>query len=105
MKIIALDFQYFEDCPNHVILSNNLLEAIQGFEDKIELKRIIVESEEVAQQIHFRGSPTVLINGTDIENVPAPIHASLSCRYYRNGIPSVEMIHGIILEQISQEGF
>ena len=100
---VFIEFQYFEDCPNHAILSNNLLQAIRGFEEKIEMKKIIVEDEETAQQIHFRGSPTVLINGNDIEDAPAPHHASLSCRFYRNGVPSSDMIHKIIVEQLSQK--
>lgn len=101
MKKVTIEFQYFEDCPNYVILLNNLFQAIHGLEDKIELKKIIVENEETAQQIHFRGSPTVLINGNDIEDSPAPHQASLSCRFYRNGIPSPEMIHKKIQEQLS----
>ncbi|MDL1892116.1 alkylmercury lyase, partial [Sphingobacteriales bacterium CHB3] len=54
-------------------------------------------------RVNFRGSPTLLINGEDVENMPAPERPSVACRYYLNGIPSPEAIRSRI-EQHRLEG-
>lgn len=100
---VKLEFQYFEGCPNHKKLSDNLQEAIKGLEDKIELKKVLVEVEEKAKQIGFRGSPTLLIDGEDIEGIPAPVDPNPSCRFYSNGIPKADEIRKMIIHKISKE--
>jgi len=45
---VKLQFQYFEGCPNHEKLYKNLMEALSGLEDKIELEKILVEDDETA---------------------------------------------------------
>ncbi len=37
---IKLEYQFFEGCPNHKKMSDNLETAIKGLEDKIELKKV-----------------------------------------------------------------
>ena len=53
---------------------------------------MLVDTPEKAELHKFRGSPTVLINGIDLEGLPEPESGNLACRYYSNGIPSVESI-------------
>lgn len=100
---IKLEFQYFEGCPNHAKMQKNLYEAIKGLEDKIELKKVLVEDEETAKQVGFRGSPTLLINGEDIEGVPVPNEPSLACRFYIGGVPSSDKIREMIVQKINLE--
>lgn len=100
---VKLEFQYFESCPNHVKLQNNLTEAIKGLEDKIEIEKVLVENEVTAMQVKFRGSPTLLINGEDLLGMPAPEEPSLACRYYPKGIPTSEEIRKAILQKINKE--
>jgi protein-disulfide isomerase len=64
----------------------------------IELKNIIVADNAKAERIGFRGSPTLLINGQDLLDMPKPENPSLSCRNYPNGIPTAEDIMDKILE-------
>jgi hypothetical protein len=99
MKKIRLEFQYFEDCPNHKKMKESLLKALQGIEEKVELIDVLVEDEQTAARVNFRGSPTLLINGEDIEKMPAPTRPFLTCRFYRNGIPSAETIRNRIEQQ------
>jgi hypothetical protein len=98
MSKIKIEYQYFEGCPNHEKMYKNILEAIAGLEDKVEIINILVENNDIAKRIGFRGSPTLLINGQDIEKMEIPKVSSFSCRYYPNGIPSVEIIRNKILE-------
>jgi len=101
MKKIVLEYQYFEGCPNHKTMWANLDRAILGVHDSVNLTKVLVEDQNTARRVHFRGSPTLLIDGRDIEDVPVPEEASLSCRFYRNGVPSAEMLRKIILDQLS----
>lgn len=100
---VKLEFQYFKDCPNHKKMSNNITEAIKESEDKIELIKILVEDEQTAKKVSFRGSPTLLINGEDIEGITRPENPSLACRFYVNGIPSSDEIRKIVLQTINME--
>jgi hypothetical protein len=97
---VKLEFQYFEGCPNHIKMWNNLESAIKGLENEIEIEKVLVEDEVTAMQIKFRDSPTLLINGEDLLGMPAPSEPSLACRYYPNGIPIAEEIRKIILQEI-----
>ena len=95
-KKIKIEVQYFNGCPNSSEMIHRVKEAIKGSEEKIEYNEVFVESNEIAEKIKFRGSPTVLINGEDIEGREAPESASLNCRVYENGLPSVEEIRNKI---------
>lgn len=83
--------QHFEGCPNSPILIERVKEAIKEFQD-VDYQEILVDSNDKAQEIKFRGSPTLLINGIDFENQPEPTNTNLTCRFYPNGLPSVEDI-------------
>lgn len=100
---VKLEFQYFEGCPNHKKMNDNLIEAIKGLEDKIELNKYLVADEETAKKFSFRGSPTLLINGKDIEGIPAPEEPALACRFYANGIPGADKIRQLIIQKLSME--
>ena len=96
-KKIKIDIQYFNGCPNSSEMIYRVKEAIKGSEEKIELNEVLVESNELAEKLKFRGSPTVLISGEDIEGREEPESASLNCSVYENGLPSVDEIREKIL--------
>ena len=89
---------FFDGCPNWQI-TNAHLEALSA-EFAFDLDRCHVDTDEDAQRLHFRGSPTVLIDGRDVfATSDEPI--GLSCRMYRTehglaGAPSVEQLHGAL---------
>jgi hypothetical protein len=84
---IVIEIQYFYGCPNSPILIERVNEALKGI-DNIEYKETIVDSNEKAAEVKFRGSPTLLINGEDFENQPEPCEPALMCRYFPDGLPS-----------------
>jgi len=79
-------------------------EAIIKINNKIDYTEVLVDTPEKAAQYKFRGSPTVLINGIDLEGLPEPVSGNLACRYYKNGIPAIETIIKIIENSENQEG-
>jgi hypothetical protein len=89
---IKIEIQYFNGCPNSGEMIKRVKEAILGFAHIVEYNELLVETNELAEKIKFRGSPTVLINGEDIEGREEPESASLNCRVYTNGLPEVEEI-------------
>jgi hypothetical protein len=102
MQKLRLEFQYFENCPNHEKLKESLLKALQGIEKEVEVIEVLVEDVQTAARVNFRGSPTLLINGKDVENMPAPELPFVACRFYPKGIPSPEAIRSKIDEQRSE---
>ena len=100
---VKLEFQYFEGCPNHIKMQNNLAEAIKGFEDKIEIEKVLVEDKVTARHVKFRGSPTLLINGEDLLGMPVPEEPAFACRFYVNGIPDADKIKKLIIQKINME--
>jgi glutaredoxin len=96
---IKIEIQHFRGCPNSEEMIKRVKEAILGFEDIVEYNELLVETNELAEKLKFRGSPTVLINGEDIEGRKAPESAYLNCRVYENGLPEVEEIRKRIFLQ------
>ena len=78
-------------------------EAIKKFTNQINYKEIFVKTPEEAERVKFRGSPTVLINGIDLENMPEPKAGNLACRYYKNGLSTVEQIKTFISNQLKKK--
>jgi len=97
-KKIQIEFQHFDGCPNSPKLWKNLAKAIAGLEDRIEMSIINIDTPEKAMQYRFRGSPSLLINGSDFENAPEPQVFALSCRYYPNGLPPIDLIRDKIIK-------
>jgi hypothetical protein len=91
MSKIKVELQHFIGCPNSPILIDRVKSIIKNY-NNIEYIEILVDSNERAVEVKFRGSPTLLINGKDFENLPEPESPALTCRYYLNGLPTVEGI-------------
>ncbi len=93
---IKIEIQHFDDCPNSPKLIQRVKEAIKYYVKNIQYEEILVTSNEEAQRIGFRGSPTLLINGKDIEDLPVPKEPALMCRFYSDGLPSVDAIKKVL---------
>jgi len=89
---IKIEFQHFEGCPNGPKLLKNLKDAMIGYEDKIDFSEQIIDSPELAKKFNFRGSPTLLIDGKDMDGMETPENPSLACRFYPNGLPTADSI-------------
>jgi hypothetical protein len=94
---VRLTIRYFDGCPNWQVARERLEEALRalGRDDQpVTLER--VETEEDAERLAFRGSPTILIDGRDpFADRGAPV--GLACRIYLSqggydGAPSVAQL-------------
>ncbi len=91
---MQINILYFEGCPNHrpVVEMTKRLVSEHGLDVSVE--QIEVSSQETAR-LRFLGSPTVQVDGIDIE--PSARDRSdfaMSCRLYPtpDGLPSKEML-------------
>ena len=101
--MITVEVQLFHGCPNSEEMIKRSKKAIAQSGLDIAYNEIIVDTPEKAVQYKFRGSPTMLINGVDLEGFPEPESGNLACRYYKNGTPSVEIMIKAI-EKCTKEG-
>ena len=101
---MQVSFLYYEDCPSHDLALERLGEVIaeEGLPDEVEV--IKVESEEQAHDLLFVGSPTIRVDGQDIDP-PRDSPYALTCRAYRleddriSPIPSKDMIRRALRSQ------
>ena len=95
---MKIQLYYFDDCPSYQKALDNLKEALRSQELPQEVEMIPVTSEADAQAKRFIGSPTVRINGGDVEGPEAEEKGyGYGCRIYAEngrsaGWPSVERI-------------
>ncbi len=100
--MIEVIVQYFRGCPNSLEMIKRVKEAVNGIPN-VDYKEILIETEELARKFGFRGSPTLLINGKDFENMPIPPNPTLACRVYLKGLPTVEEIRTQIVAHLNKK--
>lgn len=93
---------YFDGCPNHERLLEHLPALLEGAGVDAELVLTEVPDDERAQAMRFLGSPTVRVNGLDIEpGSEQRTDFGLKCRIYRgpeglSGIPTDQwLLHAL----------
>lgn len=101
MKVEVL---YFKGCPNHEVVIEQVLQAASAEGVPVKVDEVEVCDAAMAQQLGFPGSPTIRVEGLDIEPSARDIHAfGFGCRTYledgvRSGLPSVRMIRQALAE-------
>jgi hypothetical protein len=99
---VRIEVLYFDGCRNHEALLPRLREILArtGVSAEIDLRRIA--SDDAAQRERFLGSPTVRINGRDIEpEAEQRTDYGLTCRLYRaptglSGQPEEELLQAAL---------
>ena len=95
---MVAELYYFDGCPSYQRALDNLKEALRLERLSEEVAMIRVESPEDAQPKRFLGSPTIRLNGIDIEGAGAERQGyAFACRLYvdngvKAGSPSVGRI-------------
>jgi hypothetical protein len=80
---VKVEFYFWEGCPSHpealALLEDVLSE--RGIRDPIEMHE--VQTYDEAVELAFPGSPTIRIDGRDVDRVGAQEPPALTCRVYR----------------------
>jgi hypothetical protein len=96
MKIEVL---YFEGCPNYLPAVDRLKTVLRQAGLATEVSEIQVTDESDAKALKFFGSPTIRINGFDIDIDARNVKdTAFACRRYPGGLPSEEMIRMALRE-------
>src|SRR5229473_3345864 len=102
-----IEVLYFEGCPNHLPAIEMVRETLKSLGRQDEIRQIEVLTQADAEAVAFVGSPSIRINGDDIEPWARTAKAfGLSCRTYldgscRSGVPSRELLRRAISEGIT----
>src|SRR5688500_4612111 len=78
-----IELLYWEGCPSHpeaFDLLRSLL-AERGIGLPVELREVRTHAE--AEELRFPGSPTIRIDGSDVDPAGAEAPPALACRIYR----------------------
>ena len=77
---------YFDECPNWKVTDAHL-ETLAAEMGDLVVTRRLVETQDEAERVGFRGSPSIFVDGVDVFADPGAA-AGLTCRLYQtpNGI-------------------
>jgi len=97
-------FLYFDGCPNIETACGRLENVVSELVPGIAIEKIEVASDETAENYNFYGSPSIHIDGIDLEYDPAR-GPSMSCRLYgQEGAPPKWLIEAGILRALGPKG-
>jgi len=103
MAQVKVELLFLADCPNYVetkAILEDVLES-QGLPTSIEMVR--VKTQEDAARLHFLGSPTVRLNGKDIEDsAEGSAKYGLFFRKYKSPNPRGMVTKAIMLKAVKQ---
>lgn len=91
-------------CPNYEPAVERIKKVLAADALNVEVNSIAVSTDEDARALMFSGSPTIRVNGDDVE--PHQLNApSLACRLYANrtGVPSEEVLRVAVTRAKGQE--
>lgn len=90
---------YFSGCPSYKKGLENLKQALRELNLPEDFEMINIDSDEKAKEYNFIGSPTIRINGEDLDPKAreTKVTGYKGCRIYQTeegikGAPTVEMI-------------
>jgi len=101
---MKIELLYFEGCPSYQTALKYLEEIIKEQELGVQVEMVKIESDAEALRNRFLGSPTVRVNGLDIEpSAREKGDFSMCCRLYLEadkmaGWPSKELIRQALEE-------
>jgi hypothetical protein len=77
-----VELLYWEGCPSHPEALELLREVLaeRGLDVTVELRE--VRTDEEAEALAFPGSPTIRVDGSDIDAAGAAARPALTCRIY-----------------------
>ena len=90
---MVIEFFYVPGCPNHQPAIDSLKDVLQSATIDTPIQEIAVTDDAMARELKFPGSPTIRIDGGDVES-NRPESYGLACRIYSNGtgVPSREIL-------------
>ena len=101
---MTVEILYFSDCPNHALAVESVREVLRQEAAPADIVEVEVKDTATAQQVGFLGSPTIRVDGQDVDTaVRAAGDFGMMCRTYidsgqRSGIPPLEWVRAAVRE-------
>jgi hypothetical protein len=94
---MRIEVLYVPGCPNYEPAVERLEAVLESQSLQAEIRSVPINSEGQAKALLFPGSPTIRIDGQDVEQHERTT-PSLACRLYanRSGVPSEESLRKAI---------
>jgi len=99
-----VEILYFDDCPNWSTAASAVDQAARELGVAVDIRLERVGSEDEAERLRFLGSPTVRVDGRDVEPGAEERRAfALACRIYRTeegfaGVPPESWLRAALAE-------
>jgi hypothetical protein len=90
---MRIEILYVPGCPNYLPAVEQVEKVLSSESLQAEIRSIAVRTDAEARELMFSGSPTIRVNGEDVEPHQTSV-PSLACRLYatRSGIPSEDLL-------------
>jgi hypothetical protein len=101
---MKVEILYFSGCPNHVPAVDRVREVLALEGAPAELVEVEVKDAATAEQVSFLGSPSIRVDGQDVEPAARAVRAfGMMCRTYNDGgrrasVPPSEWIRAAVRE-------
>ena len=79
---MKIEFLFWRECPSHPEARALLDEVLAARELDVKVDEHEVTTNEEAQRLSFPGSPTIRVDGRDIDPAGASARPALNCRIY-----------------------
>ena len=105
-----VEILYFDGCPNHEAARAQVEQVAAELQVKPEIRLVRVPSATSAAQHRFLGSPTVRVDGRDVEpGAETRREFVFSCRVYRSerglsGLPDPGWVRAALARSAAQAG-
>lgn len=109
--MVNIEFLYFRGCPGEEAAFGLLQRALAEQKTAAAVERIEVPGPETAEQFRFIGSPSIRIDGIDLEGegTETSLGYGWRCRQYSESepghpraVPSLELIRRRLLERLGE---
>jgi hypothetical protein len=89
---MRIEVLYVPGCPNFQPVVERIEKVLVSESLRADIEGVPVNNDAEAKALQFHGSPTIRVNGNDVEFMETK-SPSLACRLYpnRSGVPSEEM--------------
>lgn len=104
---MRIEVLWFQGCPNHLAADSLLRSVLQDMGVQATVESIEVPDEETARRLVFPGSPTIRVNGADVEPGWQPCEdCTPRCRVYwtasgLKGVPEAAWIEAAIARALA----
>ena len=104
---LQIELHFFEGCPHADPARALLREVTAALCPSAQVLEVNVTSPEQAGAVGFLGSPSIRVEGRDLEGLPSPAEASMSCRVYRDsgGVPPRWMVEAALLRALDPRSY